>query len=313
MTSESYHDPVLLHEALEGLQIQPGGTYVDVTFGGGGHSRAILNQLKQYKQSKSEGRLLAFDQDPDAAKQVPDDSRFTLIPENYRHLRRFLRFHQALPVQGILADLGVSSHQFDTASRGFSTRFDAVLDMRMDTRSGIPALEWLAGVSEAELLNVLSAYGEVRNAKRLSRAIVEGRSVQPIRTTGDLMRCCEPCIVGQRNKYLAQVFQAIRIAVNDEIGALREFLEQVPDCLAPGGRLVVITYHSLEDRPVKQFLLNGRFDQEPEKDVFGNVSRALIPVRRKPITPSDAELKTNPRSRSAKMRIAEKPAGGTGR
>ena len=296
----TYHAPVLLHEALEGLKIQAAGTYVDATFGGGGHGRAILERLGP------QGRLFGWDQDPDAAEQVPDDPRFCLIPENFRHLQRFLRLHGALPVQGILADLGVSSHQIDTASRGFSTRFDAALDMRMDTRAGLTAAEWLEQASEEALVHAFSRYGEVRNSKRLAAAVVLGRREAPLRTTGDLVRLADTLVIGQRNKYLAQVFQAIRMAVNDELGALEEFLVQAEQCLAPGGRLVVITYHSLEDRPVKQFLLHGRFDREPDKDFYGNPIRAMVPVGRKPITASDEELRANPRARSAKMRIAER-------
>ena len=301
MTSEAYHQPVLLHEAIEGLQIESDGVYVDATFGGGGHSRAILQKLGE------KGRLLAFDQDPDAAAQAPDDPRFQLIPENFRHLHRFLRLHNAVPVNGILADLGVSSHQIDTAARGFSTRFDAPLDMRMDTRAGKSAEAWIDSVQEEELLRVLSQYGEVRNARRLTAALVQARREKPIQTTADLIRAAEPQIIGLRNKYLAQVFQAIRIAVNDELGALTDFLLQAEKCLAPGGRLVVITYHSLEDRPVKQFFLNGRFDSETEKDLYGNPIRSMNPVGRKPTLASSKEQRINPRSRSAKMRIAEKP------
>ncbi|MBI1192953.1 MAG: 16S rRNA (cytosine(1402)-N(4))-methyltransferase RsmH [Bacteroidetes bacterium] len=296
----AYHAPVLLHEALEGLNIQSAGTYVDATFGGGGHSRAILERLGP------QGRVFGWDQDPDAAAQVPDDPRFCLIPENFRHLQRFLRLHAALPVQGILADLGVSSHQIDTAARGFSTRFDAPLDMRMDTRAGVTAAQWLEQVSEEMLVQAFSRYGEVRNSKRLAASVVLARREAPLRTTGDLVRLADTLVVGQRNKYLAQVFQAIRMAVNDELGALEEFLVQAEQCLAPGGRLVVITYHSLEDRPVKQFLLHGRFDREPEKDFYGNPIRGMVPVGRKPITASDDELRANPRARSAKMRIAER-------
>ncbi len=300
MNPDAYHQPVLLHEAIEALAIEAGGTYVDATYGGGGHSRAILQALG------SEGRLIGFDQDPDARAQLTDDPRFTWIPENFRHLHRFLRLHEALPVQGILADLGVSSHQLDTAERGFSTRFDAPLDMRMDTRSGVSAAQWLAEIGEAELLEVLSAYGEIRNSRRLSSALLEANHKAPIRSTADLVRAAEPHIIGPRNKYLAQLFQAIRIAINDEIGALQDFLVQSESCLSPGGRLVLITYHSLEDRPVKQFLLHGRFDREPEKDFYGNPIRSMSPVGRKPITPTEEEIKRNPRARSAKLRVAVK-------
>jgi len=296
----TYHAPVLLHEALEGLNIQATGTYVDATFGGGGHTRAILERLGPL------GRVFGFDQDPDAASQVPEDSRFCLIPENFRHLQRFLRLHGALPVQGILADLGVSSHQLDTAERGFSTRFDAPLDMRMDTREGITAAQWLEQASEEMLVEAFSHYGEVRNSRRLAAALVLARKESPLRTTGDLVRLADTLVMGQRNKYLAQVFQAIRMALNDEVGALEAFLVQAEQCLAPGGRLVVITYHSLEDRPVKQFLLHGRFDREPEKDFYGNPIRGMVPVGRKPVTASAEELQVNPRARSAKMRIAER-------
>ncbi len=300
MTGSTYHRPVLLHEAVEGLLVRSDGTYVDATFGGGGHSLAILEKLG------TAGRLFAFDQDPDAAVHVPHDLRFRLIPENFRHLQRFLRLHGGLPADGILADLGVSSHQIDTAERGFSTRFEAALDMRMDSRVGKPAAIWLEEVEEAELVRVFSEYGEVRNAKKLARVIVASRKEKPIRSTTDLVQVAEPCVIGQRNKYLAQLFQAIRLEVNDELGSLKEFLLQCEKCLKPGGRLVIITYHSLEDRPVKQFLLHGRFDREPEKDFFGNPVQGIQPVGRKPQTASAEEIKMNPRSRSAKMRIAER-------
>jgi 16S rRNA (cytosine1402-N4)-methyltransferase len=298
--TKSYHQPVLLNECLEALQIRDCGTYVDATMGGGGHTRAILARLGP------EGRLLAFDQDPDAAAQVPEDSRLVFIAENFRHLQRFLRLHDALPVQGILADLGVSSHQIDTPERGFSTRFDAPLDLRMDTRLGMPASAWIAGQREEDLADCFFHYGEIRNARKLARQVAEASSRSAMNTTADLVKVALPLCGNQRNRYLAQVFQALRIVINDELNALKDFLEQSAECLAPGGRLVVITYHSLEDRPVKQFMLNGRFESEPVKDVYGNPIRPLNPVLRKAIRASGEELARNPRARSARLRVAER-------
>ena len=304
MASDAYHKPVLFHEAIEGLQIRPDGTYVDATFGGGGHSQGILDALGP------KGRLIAFDQDPDAAANAPDDPRFVLVPENFRHLHRFLRLHRALPVDGILADLGVSSWQIDTPARGFSIRFDGPLDLRMDTRSGITAAEWLGGAEAPEIQAVLSRYGEIRNSRRLSLVLEEAYRTEPITTCRGMREVLEPLSGAppgpRRERYLAMVFQALRIQVNDEIGALEEFLEQTPRCMAPGAHLAVIAYHSLEDRPVKRFLLHGTFGREPEKDDFGNPLRPLQAKPRKPILPSEEEIRRNPRSRSAKLRIAER-------
>jgi 16S rRNA (cytosine1402-N4)-methyltransferase len=304
MGSDAYHRPVLFHSVIDGLRIRPDGTYVDATFGGGGHARGILDALGPG------GRLFAFDQDPDAARNaeaLAGDPRFTLIPENFRHLHRFLRLHGALPVDGILADLGVSSWQIDTPERGFSIRFDGPLDGRMDRRRGITAAEWLATAEEAELHRVLGAYGEVRNARKLARVLVEAGRVEPITTCARLRQVAEPLSGAppgpRRERYLAQVFQALRIVVNDEMAALEEFLLQTPDCLAEGGVLAVITYHSLEDRPVKRFLLHGTFGREPEKDAFGNPLRPLRAEPRKPVLPTENEIRENPRARSAKLRI----------
>ncbi len=307
MRSDVYHQPVLFRESLEALRIRPGGTYVDATFGGGGHARGILEALGE------EGRLIAFDQDPDAARNAEafsGDPRFTLVPENFRHLQRFLRLNKALPVDGILADLGVSSWQIDTPERGFSIRFDGPLDGRMDTRGGITAAEWLASTEEAELHQTLSAYGEIRNSRKLARALTEAGREAPITTCGRLRQVAEPLSGAppgpRRERYLAQLFQALRIVVNDEMSALEEFLLQCPGCLVEGGRLAVITYHSLEDRPVKRFMLHGTFGREPEKDDFGNPLRPLKAEPRKPILPSENEIKQNPRARSAKLRIGER-------
>lgn len=309
MHSDAYHQPVLYREAIEALRIRPGGTYVDATFGGGGHARGILEALGP------EGRLIAFDQDPDAARNAEafaGDSRFQLVQENFRHLHRFLRLHGALPVDGILADLGVSSWQIDTPERGFSIRFDGPLDGRMDTRSGITAAEWLAGAEEAELHQALSAYGEIRNSRKLARALMDAGREESIATCGRLRQVAEPLSGAppgpRRERYLAQLFQALRIVVNDEMGALEEFLLQTPGCMAEGGRLAVITYHSLEDRPVKRYVLHGNFAREPQKDAFGNPLRPFHAEPRKPILPSKEEVERNPRSRSAKLRVAERTA-----
>jgi 16S rRNA (cytosine1402-N4)-methyltransferase len=290
----------LLRECLDALCIRQDGTYVDVTMGGGGHSRAILDALGP------DGRLIAFDQDPDASGQIPQDSRLVFVAENFRHLQRFLRLHDAIPVNGILADLGVSSHQIDTPDRGFSTRFDAPLDLRMDTRLGVPASVWIAGQQEEDLADCFFHYGEIRNARKLARHVSEASRQGAMNSTGDLVKAALPLSGNQRNRYLAQVFQALRIAINDELSALRDFLQQSADCLAAEGRLVVITYHSLEDRPVKQFMLNGRFESEPVKDLFGNPIRPLHPVVRKALRASEEEIAANPRARSARLRIAEK-------
>lgn len=295
-----YHIPVLLHETVDGLNIWPDGVYVDVTFGGGGHSREILNRLG------SNGKLLAFDQDSDALQNEIQDERLMLIHQNFRLLKRFLRFYGYSEVDGILADFGVSSHQFDVADRGFSTRFDADLDMRMDRDSEFSAFHLVNNYEENRLRNVLSEFGELRNAAAMARTIVEARNQAPIKTTTDLKEVLSRFLpIHKQNKILAQIYQAIRIEVNKELDALKEFLEQSADVLKPGGRLSVISYHSLEDRLVKRFMRNGMFEGEPERDVYGNVEVPLKPVG-KLIVPDADEIERNSRARSAKLRIAEK-------
>lgn len=300
----TYHEPVMLSECLDGLNIRPDGTYVDVTFGGGGHSRAILEKL-------TTGRLLVFDQDPDAvanAAEWKDDPRFTFIAANFRHIKRYLKLHKAEKVDGILADLGVSSHQINTPERGFSTRFDADLDMRMNPSNEKTAREVLNVRSATELQSILSRYGEVTNARTAAEAIFSSRHNAPIETINDLKGILMRYAPKHReNKYFAQVFQALRIEVNDEMKVLEEFLMQVPEVLKPGGRLVVMSYHSLEDRPVKNFIQKGKFDGEVEKDFYGNELKPLKSITRKPIEATPEEVARNPRARSAKLRIAELP------
>jgi 16S rRNA (cytosine1402-N4)-methyltransferase len=295
-----YHIPVMLNECIEGLQIKPNGIYVDVTFGGGGHSKEILKHLSD------KGKLFAFDVDEDAKQNIPNDKRFTLIQANYRHLKRFLKLHGVTTVQGILADFGISSHQIDEPSRGFATRFDAPLDMRMNTKEGISAKEVVNNYSAEQLQNVLGFYGEVINAKTLANKIIEQRAIQPIETTKELVEVCKTVSKGIEVKYLSQVFQAIRIEVNDELNAIKDFLQQSEEVLDKEGRLVIMSYHSLEDRLTKNFMKNGVFDGEPEKDVFGRFEHHLKVVTKKPIEASAEELKINSRARSAKLRIAEK-------
>jgi 16S rRNA (cytosine1402-N4)-methyltransferase len=293
----------MLTECLDGLSIRPEGTYVDVTFGGGGHSRAILDQL-------TTGRLLVFDQDADAAANAApfkDDPRFTFIAANFRYLRRYLKLHKADKVDGILADLGVSSHQFDTAERGFSTRFEAELDMRMNQQGSKNARQILNEYGVAELQTILGRYGEVHNARTVSEAIFAARHNAPINTVTDLKDIVQRYAPRHReNKYFAQIFQALRIEVNEELAVLEEFLTQTPEVLVPGGRLVVMSYHSLEDRLVKNYINKGKFEGEVEKDFFGNEIKPLRAVSRKPIEASAEEVARNPRARSAKLRIAEK-------
>ena len=294
-----YHKPVLLKESISGLLWKADGTYVDLTFGGGGHSRTILDQLEG-------GRLLAFDQDQDAAENA-EGLDLTFIQANFRHLKRYLKLHGVRQVDGILADLGVSSHQFDVPDRGFSTRFEAGLDMRMDQASGATAGEVLNKYSEQELHRMLGQYGEVRNARTLAQAIVAARTNAPIETVNalkDVLKRFAP--KGREAKYYAQVFQALRIEVNDEIGALEEMLEQSVELLATGGRLVVLSYHSLEDRLVKNIINKGKLYGEVEKDFYGNPQLPLRALTRKPLVPSPEELGENSRARSAKLRIAEK-------
>lgn len=299
-SGSSYHTSVLLHESVNALNIQSGGVYVDATFGGGGHSREILKQLD------ADGKLLGFDQDEDALRNVPEDERFELVQANFRDLKRFLRLHAAIPVDGILADLGVSSWQFDTAERGFSYRFDGPLDMRMNRFAEKTAADVLNEYSAEHLQKVLGGFGEVRNAKTLAKAIVEARMQKRFETIADLLNVCEANRIGEKHKYLAQVFQAIRIEVNDELGALKDLLQQSFEVLKSGGRLAVITFHSLEDRLVKNFMKHGTFDDEPVKDMFGNIERKFKVITKKPIEASEKEQKENSRSRSAKLRVAEK-------
>ncbi len=296
-----YHVPVLLQEVIDYLEIKNGGVYVDCTYGGGGHSRAIL------EKAGPGAKLIAFDQDADARQNIPDDERIIFVPSNFRHLQRFLRLHGVEKVDGILADLGVSSHQFDEAARGFSTRFDAALDMRMDQRQEKTAAEILQNLSEQALHKMFEQYGEVTNAKTLARTIVEARKTTALKTIDNLKNVLRPVVKGNPNKYLAQVFQALRIEVNDEMGALKELLEQSPHVLKEEGRIAVITFHSIEDRLVKQFFRDNSFDV-PEENPFSNTGkpRILVPVNTKPVTASEEEIRKNPRSRSAKLRVAEK-------
>jgi 16S rRNA (cytosine1402-N4)-methyltransferase len=297
----NYHQPVLLKECLEGLDIKPGGIYVDVTFGGGGHSKAILQNLGK------KGKLFAFDQDKDAARNIPDDERFTFIPQNFSYMKNFLRMYEATQIDGILADLGVSSHQFDEAERGFSIRFDAGLDMRMNQQSGKTAAQVLNEYDEVKLKNIFREYGEVENAGRLVKLIVEARLMGPISGTEQLKEIIAPCMPKfKEHQYLAKVFQALRIEVNDEIEVLKQMLQQSLEVLKPGGRLVVMSYHSLEDRLVKNFLKSGNFEGEQQKDFYGNIHRPFSLITKKPIVPNEKEVEENSRARSAKLRVAEK-------
>lgn len=295
-----YHNPVLLQASVDGLNIKPDGIYVDVTFGGGGHSKEILSRLGP------NGKLFAFDQDEDALANALPDERFTLINENFRFIKRFLRFYGVKSVDGILADLGVSSHQFDVAERGFSTRFDAELDMRMSKKNDLNAYRVVNEYDDANLKRVFLDYGELKNAPALARTIIEAREECPIKTTDELKEVLAKYLPERvRNKILAQIYQAIRIEVNQEMDVLKEFLEQSLEILNPGGRLSVISYHSLEDRLVKRFVKNGMFEGEPERDFFGNFSVPFKTIG-KLIVPDNDEIKINNRARSAKLRIAEK-------
>jgi 16S rRNA (cytosine1402-N4)-methyltransferase len=295
-----YHNPVLLKASVDGLNIKPDGVYVDVTFGGGGHSKEILSRLGP------NGKLFAFDQDEDALANALPDDRFVLINENFRFIKRFLRFYGVKSVDGILADLGVSSHQFDVAERGFSTRFDAELDMRMSQKNDLNANRVVNEYDEANLKRVFLDYGELKNAPVLARTIVESREERPITTTDELKEVLAKFLPERvRNKILAQIYQAIRIEVNQEMDVLKEFLEQSLEVLNVGGRLSVISYHSLEDRLVKRFMKNGMFEGEPERDLYGNFSVPFTTVG-KLIIPDKEEVKLNNRARSAKLRIAEK-------
>ena len=299
--NSDYHTPVLINETIDALKIKADGTYVDCTFGGGGHSKAILKELGE------NGRLVVFDQDEDSRKNLPDDKRVKFISENFRHLTRFLRLQQITTVDGILADLGVSSHQFDEAERGFSTRFNASLDMRMNKRQQLTAYDVVQTYTEQQLHKLFELYGEVTNAKTLAKTIVQVRSSISLKTIDAFKNAVREVVKGNPNKYFAQVFQAIRIEVNDEINALKELLEQAPLLLKPGGRVAIITFHSLEDRLVKIFFRHGTFN-EPEQHPFINTEpiSKLLQVNKKPITPAASEIKENPRSRSAKLRIAER-------
>lgn len=294
-----YHVPVLLQQVIDGLKINPSGIYVDCTFGGGGHSKAILDKLN------NEGKLIAFDQDEDAKNNVPDDERITFIPQNFRHLQRFLRLHKITMVDGILADLGVSSHQFDTPERGFSTRYNANMDMRMDQRQEQSAIDILKRYPEEKLHKIFEQYGEVTNSKTLAKIITKQRSKTSLQTIADFKNAVHGVVKGNPNKYFAQVFQALRIEVNDELGALKEMLQQSSDVLKEGGYLAIITFHSLEDRILKNFL-KGVEDAKTD-DVYGTKKESLFTIiTKKPIIPGDEEIKQNPRARSAKLRIAVK-------
>ena len=297
----SYHTPVLLKEALDGLNIRADGIYVDCTFGGGGHSQALLKQLD------ANGKLVVFDQDEDAKQNLPGDDRVIFVPQNFRHLQRFLRLHKITQVDGILADLGVSSHQFDEGARGFSTRFDAPLDMRMDQRQKTTAVDILQSFSESQLHKMLEQYGEVTNAKTLAKTIVAQRAVVQIKTVSEFKQAVQAVVKGNPQKYFAQVFQALRIEVNDELGALKELLSQVPAVLKAGGRAAIITFHSLEDRMVKNFFKDGGFSEIETDEVYGGRPESPFNIlTKKPILPGADEIKSNPRARSAKLRVAER-------
>ena len=299
-TTMEYHNPVLLKETVDGLNIRPDGVYVDVTFGGGGHSREIISRLGP------NGKLFAFDQDEDALSNAIEDERFTLIHENFRYIKRFLRFHGVKQVDGILADLGVSSHQFDVAERGFSTRFEAELDMRMSKRGELTAYHVVNEYDEVALKNVLLEFGELKNGGAMANVIVNARKENPIKNSEQLKQVLNRFLPGHKsNKILAQIYQAIRIEVNQEMEALKEFLTQSLEILKPEGRLSVISYHSLEDRLVKRFVKNGMFEGEPERDFFGNFEVPFKTIE-KLIVPSNEEIAINNRARSAKLRVAEK-------
>lgn len=296
-----YHVPVLLKEVIDHLQVLPSGIYVDCTFGGGGHSKKILELLD------GQGKLIAFDQDKDAQKNVPEDKRVVFVPHNFRHLQRFLRLHKIAKVNGILADLGVSSHQINEPERGFSTRFDASLDMRMNQSDSKTAGEVLSTFSEEKLHKIFEQYGEVSNSKTLAKAIVALRRSQPFSTIKEFKNALYPIVKGNPEKYFAQVFQAIRIEVNDELNALKDMLLQSVDVLEDGGRIAIITFHSLEDRIVKNFFKYGNFEEGQDSDFFGNKKELPLKViTKKPVIPVASEIKFNPRSRSSKLRVAEK-------
>lgn len=307
-TAETYHVPVMLQESIDGLNIQPDGIYVDVTFGGGGHSAEILRRLG------AGGRLYSFDQDQDAEQNIVADERFTFVRSNFRYLKNWMRYYGVEQIDGLLADLGVSSHHFDDAERGFSFRYDAALDMRMNKRAGMTAAEVLNTYGEQQLADVFYFYGELKAARRMAAAVVKARQEKPVQTTNDLLAIVEPFLgklsAGQgakaEKKDSAKLFQALRIEVNHEMDALREMLKGATELLGKGGRLSVITYHSLEDRIVKNVMKTGSVDGKVEQDFFGRVSTPFVTLGNKPVTPSDDELNVNPRSRSAKLRVAEK-------
>ena len=298
----NYHIPVLLKEAIEGLQIKPNGIYVDCTMGGAGHTKAILEKLGP------EGKLIAFDQDKDAAKNVPDDEHIIFIDHNFKHIQRFLKLHQIAAVDGVLADLGVSSHQFDEGSRGFSIRYDALLDMRMDQRQTLTAFDIIQTYTEQQLHKLFEQYGEVTNSKTLAKTIVNSRNHQSLKTVSNFKQAISNSVKGNPNKYFAQVFQALRIAVNDEMKSLEALLKQVPTVLKTGGRAVFITFHSIEDRIVKNYFKRGKMEEDDENDwtQIEKTKHFLKLITKKPIEAGEEELKINPRARSAKLRIAEK-------
>ncbi len=299
--NDAYHVPVLLNAVIDGLQIRPEGTYVDATYGGGGHSGEILKALN------NQGKLYAFDQDKDAVVNTTDDARFTFIPSNFRFLKNHLKMHQATPVDGILADLGVSSHQFNTTERGFSLRFDATLDMRMDQGTTSSAREVVNDYNEADLVQVFRGYGELKEARKIARRLVNARTEKTLRTTRELCAVLKGMAPPHKeNQFLARVFQALRIEVNKELEALKTLMEQACDVLKPEGRLAVISYHSLEDRLVKNYFRSGNFDGKQEKDFYGNLIRPMHPIQTKPIVPDQTEIQANNRARSARLRIAEK-------
>ena len=297
-----YHEPVLLKESVDGLNIVSDGIYVDATFGGGGHSGELLKRLG------ANGKIFAFDRDADAENNAIKDQRVMLIKHNFRYTKKFLRYYDALPINGIIADLGISSHQFDVAERGFSTRFEADLDMRMSRETELTAAQVVNTYDEDRLVQLFSEYGEVRNSKTLAKTIATARKLKPINTILEFKSAINVCADrGMENQYFARVFQALRIEVNDELGALKELLMQCPELVLKGGRMVIISYHSLEDRLVKNFISKGKFEGEVEKDLYGN--SAGVPfkaINKKPLLPSEEELRINPRSRSAKLRIAER-------
>jgi 16S rRNA (cytosine1402-N4)-methyltransferase len=301
---QNYHTPVLLEETIAALNIKPDGVYVDCTFGGGGHSKAILDKLGV------NGKLIVFDQDEDARQNVPVDSRIIFVPHNFRHLARFLKLHSYNVVDGIMADLGVSSHQFDEAERGFSTRFDAPLDMRMDQRQPLTAAEVVNNYTEQQLHKIFEQYGEVTNSKTLAKTIVQLRQSQSMKSIDAFKAALRGAVKGNPNRYFAQVFQALRIEVNDELGALKEMLMQIPSLLKPGGRAAIITFHSLEDRLVKNFFRRGSFDETEENPfIMSEKVSELKVITKKPIEASEKEMRENPRARSAKLRVAEKVSG----